>query len=281
MEPGISLPLEWVGIENLESNVSFTPLFPADPNPVHITCSVDLYTSLSGDKRGVHLSRFSEAFFKIKRLPPRPVLQFCRELSREIRKTQNQKYGRVRLHSKHFVEKETSITSKPTLFPLRFGADVIASPSNTIYLSSTAITIITVCPCGLEMSKASKGFSSTKSRVSDFRNSFSHTQRATLEITVTSRKPFSYEYLLQIAEDVAPFVSVTLKRPDEFDLIRKVYKDSMFCEDIVRKALKKTNRYLKNPNLDCSKFRISVRSEESIHPFSVVTYGELNKDSLD
>ena len=280
MKPSIALPLTWVGLENLESDVFLTPLFVSDPDPIRMLCKFDLYSNLSEHKRGIHLSRLCEAFFKMRNLAPRGIFQFCEELAQEIRRTQNQGYGRVRLHCKHIVERKTAVTSKPTLFPLHLGVDVAVSALNTTYSSSIAVKLMTVCPCGLEMSKASKESRSTKSTNTNSTFGFSHTQRAALELAVTSKKPIEHRCLLEITEGITPFVSVTLKRPDEFDFIQRAYKNSMFCEDIIRKVLKEARQYLYSLDLHESKLKVSIRSEESIHPFSIVAHADLEEDRM-
>lgn len=67
-------------------------------------------------------------------------------------------------------------------------------------------------------------------------------------------------------------IGATLKRPDEFDLLRNVFNNPAFCEDLARVALDKLTIFIDTDEF--SKIEVSVRSDESIHPYSVVAYDE-------
>lgn len=76
-------------------------------------------------------------------------------------------------------------------------------------------------------------------------------------------------------------IGTTLKRPNEFDLLHNVFNNPAFCEDLARVALYELIICIDTDEF--SKIEVSVRSNEIIHPYSVVVYGEMlgNEQHID
>lgn len=278
-KPNLMYNLKWVGIEGLKSYIFFKPVFEND-NPLRLMCNVDMYTNLTRNRRGVHLSRFSEEFSKLlKQKDFYDVAIFCKTLADNIRSSQKQQYSKVNITAKHIIEKKTSVTSKTTLIPLQTGMTVITSEETTVYLSSVSAETIIVCPCGVEMFKTMLKHTTNGSKVN---NQYpSHSQRATLKFSIASSTPISHNDLVEIIRKITPLIGTTLKRPDEFDLLYNVFDSPAFCEDLARVALDKLTKFIDTDEF--SKIEVSVRSDESIHPYSVVAYGEMlgNEQCID
>jgi GTP cyclohydrolase FolE2 len=278
--PSLPYELEWVGAEGIWSSICFRPVIEGDPDPLWLMCNVDMHTSLDGSRRGVHLSRLPEELVRMKRKDGvDTVLGFCEKLATRIRDVQAQQRGRVRISAQHCIERVTRATKIPTLIPIKLGATVTVCETGIIYSSSLSVETIIVCPSGMSMLREKAG---RRTRVdADSLDIYpSHSQRALLTLTTTSSMPTAYERLLDMAEKATPLVGTTLKRPDELDLLVRVFSDPLFCEDLVRRCLDEINRDVGSVGVD-STFEASVRSEESIHPFSVVAYGRTKLRSLD
>jgi len=284
-KPPFPLPVKWVGIENIEYCGHFKPHFQGDPDPVHMACNISLYCSLSKDQRGVHVSRFPEILIRESDSSPKSILQFCRDIAEGIRKSQRQECSRVKLLCKHTIKRKSPVAQRPTLIPLLLGADVIVSPKGCTNEASLEFEIITMCPCVLEMAKSevTRNYLTEKSSPSSTRSfdslftPFSHTQRARLKLSVTTESEIEYSELLKVAEEVSCLVSTTLKRPDEFRIVQDALNNPAFCEDMVRHALVAMKRHFKGsyPKVPLLKLTAMIDSHESIHPFSLVAYGEI------
>lgn len=271
-KPSLIYNLKWVGIEGLKSYICFKPLFKNDLNPTQLMCNVDMYTDLNRNRRGVHLSRLSEEFLKLSNEKTfYNVAVFCKKLADNIRSSQKQQYSKVNITTKHIIKKETSVTSKVTLIPLQIGMTVITFEESTIYLSSLSAETIIVCPCGVEMFKTILKHNTKRNNVDNIYPS--HSQSAILKFSIASSIPVPHNDLFEITKKTIPLIGTTLKRPDEFDLLNNVFNNPLFCEDLARVALDKVIKYI---NIDeVLKIEVSIRSKESIHPYSVVAYGEM------
>jgi len=262
--PTVFLPIKWTGIESINFIGKFRPLFEGDPNPVSIACTANLYSSLKKDQRAVHISRFVEVLHKELASAPKSIPEFCKEIAENIRRTQKQDFGRIKLICKHSVKKRTSITKRYTNIPIVMTSDVITGPGQCVYRSSLSCSTIITCPCGLEMTHIKS------------EKVFSHTQRAIIKVMVVSTIEVMYSALLKVLESVCIPLGTLLKRPDELKLIEDSFEEPKFCEDIARDALKCLEEHFEfhNKRGNIIKFMVSVKSNESIEPFSIVTYIE-------
>ena len=269
--PSFPRNLKWVGIKGLKCYVYFKPIFETDSNPKALLCNIDIYTSLSRDRRGVHLSRLSQELINLSEKKIWDIAVFCKELADNVRKSQKQQCSKINLKTDYVIKNTTSLTSKNTLVPLQIGMRVITSGDHTYYQSILSSKTIVVCPCGIEMFKTVlKHNANRNSSNSHFP---SHSQRATIKLSVTSSIPVAHKELFEIIASVTPILGTTLKRPDEFDLLNNVFNNPMFCEDLVRVTLEKADKYFKNK--DISRIDVTVLSDESIHPYSVFTQGDI------
>lgn len=263
-KPDVPLPIKWVGVESISFIGKFQPQFEGDPNPVSMACTANLYSSLKKDQRAVHISRFIETLHKELATICRSTSQFCKEIAENIREVQKQDYGRVKLTCRHNVKRKTPMTNHYTTIPIVLTSDVIAGPKGCVYKSSLSCKTIITCPCGLEMT-------SIKSE-----KIFSHTQRATIKVVVVSTIEVMYSTLLKIIESVCFPLGTLLKRNDELKLIENSFKNPKFCEDVARDTLKLLEEQFKlsNERENIIKLLVSVKSNESIEPFSIVSYIE-------
>lgn len=270
LEPTIRIPLKWVGIKSIPYTIRFTPQFDGDPDPVYMACNVSLFSSLSKQKRGLHISRLSEVLIGEINSGPFSIFHFCKKLAEGIRNAERQDYAKVRLICKHTIQRTTPVTKKPTFIPLLLNAEFTTGPSGFTYKPSLELEIMMMCPCVVEMSKASN---TRKRSRPESTIGFSHSQRAMMTLSVLSQKAIQHSELLKIAEKVAGFVSTTVKRPDELQIIQQALENPAFCEDIIRKALSLTRNHFRTKVL---KAMASIESHESIHPFSIVVSSELS-----
>lgn len=271
LKPAFPISIKWIGIESIDLCVPFKPIFEEDLDPVYMACKFSLYCSLDKHRRGAHISRFPEILIEESHSSPKSIFHFCKAIADNIRKSQKQEYGRIRLFCEHSIEKKSPIAQKPTLVPLLLGVDMMVSSSHLINEAFIEFDIITMCPCVLEMSSRVRANSGDR-----FVGSFSHTQRARLKLTVIDNGQIDYKKILEVAEEVSLLVSTTLKRPDELHLVRNAFSNPVFCEDIVRHALVAMKHRFEVSSSETSslKLKATIRSHESIHPFSIVATGE-------
>jgi len=263
-KPPTSLPIKWVGIEKLEFVGQLRSSFKEEPSSVFMPCRVNLYSSLNKNHRAVHISRFLEKLIKEINSQPKSIPQFCKDVAQNIRIAQKQNHGRATLICKHTLQRESPVTHKPTMIPLILGVDVIVTPEEIRYKTFLEYDIMITCPCCLETSR-SLG-----------KEAITHSQRGRMKLSVTSIGETNHSILLEVAESVCRPLSTTLKRLDEFHIVQESFKNPLFCEDLARNALGSLVRRFADldPKVRVLKFAVSVKSDESIHPFSIVAYAE-------
>jgi GTP cyclohydrolase FolE2 len=258
LKPLVTLPIKWVGVKNLEFVGRFKSPFKEGPPEVSLNCVISLYTNLNKERRGVHMSYILETLLNEIMSKPKSILDFCRIIAEKIRTNQKQDYGRVKIICKHNLERKSPIIQLPTFLPVKIGADVVVDSSRTIYESFLQTEIIMVCPCLL------------------IERNFSHTQRGTIRLTVISDKRINYSALLSTVEKICQPVSTTLRHPDEIHMVETSYKKAAFCEDIARGTLADLVQRFKAmySKTTILKLKVLVKSDESIHPFSISAYAE-------
>lgn len=248
-----SLPLDKVGVCNVRIPLTVRR---KDGQLFKTTAQLSSYCSLSGERRGAHMSRFPLTLLEL--LSKEPLTeQFLQEAPQAIARAQQAAEASVKLKFPYELP-QTSLLSGHTGF--RFCDVVLEAVFRRgglfKYLTVTD-QVIAVCPCSKELSLALEKATGARGAP--------HMQRSFVSITVQFEELLWIEDLASWIYQVAPSPHFIVKRIDEQELARLSWKCTNFVEDIARNVasfLEEDRRVLD--------YVVVVRNEESIHPFDVV-----------
>jgi GTP cyclohydrolase-4 len=230
--------------------------------------------SLKAEQRGIHMSRIESAFRDVPRGLTLPAAAL--HLARSIRESQAQATARVSLRGTIPFDRQTQVTSQRSPGTLRLRAQAIAGDSERVGLG-VKIGIMTCCPCmqaySLEETARFAGLDvPDPATVLGTIPVATHSQKGHVTAIVDGSPNRVHNISLGcISEAVTGAVHPTwelLKRPDEFELVRRAHLRAQFVEDVVREVVAALVQALSGltPS-DGDTAHISVRAEslESIH----------------
>lgn len=251
-KPTISEKLERVGITNLRTLVKtgfgghtykFVPTF-------------NIYIDLSREKKGVHMSRLVESISEIVTEEAAYKHETFEELEREIIEKLKGKHpfarAEVSLRTELVVEKKTPVSKKDTMETHDVAVKVVYDGEYTKVLKVSVIGN-TSCPHSKENTNRP------------------HIQRAIgeLEITCDFDNDIGLEEMIECVESAFSCEVYTLvKTEDENDMVKRIYDNPKFVEDVTRGILDSAKKRFKR-----CKVRARTVSQESIHRHDVVAEG--------
>lgn len=220
----------------------------ADGSLDRVSAEATLVTSLAGDQRGTHMSRFVETLDRhAERVDPSTPHRIARDLQEVL----GADSARVKLCFDLYVERVAPVSGLSA--PLRIGCWLCAhsTSSGGTQTVGVRVPVTSLCPCSKE--------------IADYG---AHSQRGYIEIEVDSpaSEEIAIEELVDIATEAgsAPIYPL-LKRDDERHVTMQAYDNPAFVEDLVRAiyvTLCDDHRV--------SAFTISASNEESIHDHRAV-----------
>lgn len=236
-----------------------------------VLCDVDAMVSLHAEQRGIHMSRIEQA---LQSAGERPLTGLAVRIAEQIRETQQQEVAEVRLRARVPLVSRTRVTGLASPDTVEVWAHATVGPDPVVG-QALAATNITACPCmqgyaltdlitelGLDpddgltlMQRVPIATHSQKGRV-----------RLAAEAADSERLP-GYRRLYVILAAHTALTQELLKRPDEYDLVRRVHLAPQFVEDVVRAVAGGFARSLAESghDLDGLVLDVSAESYESIH----------------
>ncbi len=251
--PGVKKRLERVGVTNLRTLVmtgfgghmyKFVPTF-------------DIFIDLAEDKRGIHMSRLVESISEAVNSEAAYKHETFENLERDIIEELWGKHGferaEVGLRTALVVEKKTPASKKSSMETHDVAVKVVCE--NKKYTKALTVWVIgnTACP----HSKENTGKP--------------HIQRAVaeLEIECGFDKVIDLKEMIECAEGAFSCPVYTLvKTEDENEMVKSIYDNPKFVEDVTRGILDSAKKRFK----DC-RIRAKTVSQESIHRHDVVAEG--------
>lgn len=237
--------LDEVGITGIRYPVS---VFDAGQGKQDTVASATLSVSLPPEKKGSHLSRFTEILDgHAGEVTPQTIPAILKALQDRL----GSPAVHLHLTFPYFLRRSAPVSGASALIDYECGIAVSARGGDVRLLISVRVPVTSVCPC----SKA----------VSDYG---AHNQRSHITIeaepaaqTDRAQPPVWMEDLIDAAEAAASSpVFPVLKRIDERQVTMHGYDHPVFVEDMARGV---TERLRADPRI--TRFTVTAASDESIH----------------
>lgn len=255
--PSFEKGLERVGIKGLRTLVKtgfeghiykFVPTF-------------DIYIDLKADKKGIHMSRLVESISEIVTEEAAFQCSTFEELEKKIIDRLNEKHdferAEVALAAELVTEKKTPVSKKTSMET--HDIEVVLIYCGGEYIKELKVTVVgnTACPHSKENTNRP------------------HIQRAIsdLEITCPLDAQIGLTDMIACVESAfSSEVYTIVKTDDENELVRRIYDNPKFVEDVTRDILSEASRKF---GRKADSIFARTRSQESIHRHDVVAEGRI------
>ncbi len=260
--PDIEIPLERVGIQGLKTILTVN----RDGKWYRFIPTVTLTIDLPEQFRGVHMSRLVESITEcitkeIKGHEHASLEEISIHVLRMLQKRHNFKKGLLKMELEFAMERKTPVSKKMSIevYPVTLITEM--DGDQIIHEITIRARGNTACPHAYAVADGKR----------------THVQRAVSTITVvgrTAEMPL-FEELIDILEESfsSPTYSL-LKTPDEEWVVRQMFENPRFCEDVTRTILRIAMERLADKQVNVL---ASTVSEESIHKHDVVARGFLRR----
>lgn len=232
------VPLDKAGIKGLK-----IPLIISDKGKgQRVSATVDLFSSLSEGKKGVHLSRFMDAIrdFSERALTLKGVEEM-------LQKIQQGERADVEIAFTCFLLKESPVTREKSY--LDYPCKIIGKRGEkSEILIQVSVPMMTSCPDGKFLTSCA-----------------THSQRGI--VTVAAKGDVWFEDLIALVEKSGTELYQVLKKPDDKFIMEKAYQNPQFAEDLIRDVVVSLR---KDPRI--KEFTVSVENMESNHNYNAYAF---------
>ncbi|HEX4818202.1 MAG TPA: GTP cyclohydrolase, FolE2/MptA family [Nonomuraea sp.] len=251
-----------------------------------LLCEVEAEVSLKAEQRGIHMSRIEQAFLDV---GGGSLAATALAVAERIRDTQGQESARVRLRTRAPIVTTTPVTALTSPDTVEICAVAVSGPRPSV-AQSLGATIITACPCmqGYALTDLVDELGLTAAdglRVLSRVPIATHSQkgRATLTVRAPSLADLpGYHTLYGALADHTALTQELLKRPDEYELVRRAHLRPQFVEDVARDTAVGLARRLQAAGHDLPRLSVHVIADsfESIHGHDIQAVLEMTADQL-
>ena len=259
MTPDFPIELSEVGIS--EKTVWINLPYGRIPFEVEIT------TNLSGDFKGIHMSRIEKIIADLYEKDFNDIKEYGFILAKTVLDNQNGTQAKVFLNGKVPYISKTLISKKDSIDNIELTYEVIyKKESHNLYVSKLGLKVfhITACPCTQEYNKAL--FKEGNNKLLP-----THSQRCITSLVIEDKRGcITYDDLLNCFKGPLHLIQDLLKRPDEAELVLACHNRPQFAEDVVRQLAFEITKRLKDKITDDAIIEISSKSFESIHIHNVI-----------
>ncbi len=254
-KPSYPIEISYAGIYNFETYLNI--------GGQSILARVTLLIDLPKDKRGIHISRLSESIIELGKSRSMSIEDFIEKLSQRIRSVHPFNRINVVVEAKLPFAAATPVSGKISTELVDVLVSVTENGENRIKKYRIKVVGNTVCPHALCNLKDK-----------------THMQRAYIIVEyIPGGKMLSFENLYKLVRSSFPSEVYNIsKTPDEMHVIKKMFSNPKFIEDVVREIYANIKRLDKN-----SLVNVYGISNESIHTFDIVAcildfHDEINVD---
>src|SRR5579859_3181732 len=275
--PRVAVPLNRVTVCNQKIEVPFADdLFGSVSALFDVRADVTLRRS----QRGIHMSRIEQAFQDQKQ--GLPIWEVALGIARRIAEVQDQEGAVVSLSGDVIVRRDTNVTSLPSYNRVVVLAKAKAGATEEAGLGLEA-TIMTACPCmqAYALDDLVRTFGLSVENPADVIGKVpiaTHSQKGTVTAMVSGAsgdlRGVNLAMLYDIFGKATHMTSELLKRPDEYEMVRRVHRRPQFVEDVVRDVLSELSVKLEGQSSALS-LRVKAASFESIHGHDIEAECEL------
>jgi GTP cyclohydrolase-4 len=235
------MPLDRVSVFNQKIKVGFIDeLF----GHVEALFAVRASVRLKGNQRGIHMSRIEASFTDLP--DDKSLIAVVKEISERILNTQEQDQALVSIWGDVLLSSTTRVTNliSNNIFNVSARAVVGTHSSYEIGLQATNIT---ACPCMQtyaldEMVKFLELPVEDPNQIIGKIPVATHSQKGRVFIYLSSEQieniaSYTFQDLYATLANGCHLTSELLKRPDEYDLVRRAHIQAQFVEDVVRDVI--------------------------------------------
>ncbi|WP_160150561.1 GTP cyclohydrolase, FolE2/MptA family [Nonomuraea solani] len=251
-----------------------------------LMCEVEAEVSLAAHQRGIHMSRIEQAF---QHDAPGPLADIALAIAERIRRTQEQERARVHLRALAPMRTSTPVTTLASPDAVEITATAVAGPRPSISQSVSA-TNMTACPCmqGYALTELVDELGLTADeglRLLGRVPIATHSQKGRVTLSVRTATRAALPGLRLLYETVAAHTVLTqelLKRPDEYEIVRRTHLRPQFVEDVTRDTAAGLARRLLADGHDVGGVTVQVTADsyESIHGHDIQATVEAPADRL-
>lgn len=244
-----------VGITNLRTLIQTT----WRGHTFRFTPEVEITIDLASERKGVHMSRLIEAITQTledeAQKPGRSIEEIERRILERLLERHQYRRGDVRMTTDLIVFKRTPVSLKRTMESHK--VEVTVTKEGGRFTKRLKVTVLgnTVCPHSMITAKKP------------------HIQRAIgeLEVETAYDTYVSLEDMIKCVEkSFSAEVYTLLKTEDEKQVVKNMFENPKFVEDVVRDMLRNAKRTLPK-----CRIRAKAISQESIHRHDVIAEGTI------
>jgi GTP cyclohydrolase-4 len=271
--PAVPIALPVVSVRNQQILLQVTDELVGGSLP--LLCEVDVRVSLSEEQRGIHMSRIQSALQADAAVP---LSDHAAAIAGRVRESQRQEVVEVRLKARAPLVTRTRVSGLPSPDTVEISAVAVAGPVSRVS-QAVAATNMTACPCmqGYSLTDLVKETGLSPQDGVELLKRVpiaTHSQRGRVQLGVTAGDPGplpGYHRLYQVLAARTTLTQELLKRPDEYDLVRRAHFRPQFVEDVVRSVASGVRTLdLDGDRLGDLVVEIVAESYESIHGHDIL-----------
>ncbi len=271
--PAVPVALQVVSVRNQQVLLEVTDELIGGSLP--LLCDVDVRVSLRAEQRGIHMSRIQTV---LQSSQTRSLSDFAAAMAEGVLDSQQQHAAEVRLTARVPLATRTRVSGLRSPDTVEISAVASAGADPKVAKGVTA-TNMTACPCmqGYALTELINEVGLTAEQGSDLLRRVpiaTHSQRGRVRLGLEASGAAELPDYLHLYRTLAAHTTLTqelLKRPDEYDLVRRAHLAPQFVEDVVRSVASGLVRSLRPDENDLRDVVVDVEAEsyESIHGHDV------------
>jgi GTP cyclohydrolase-4 len=213
--------------------------------------TLDLFVELPPDRKGAHMSRFSDTVEEVLEDLGEfeaPVIETLAErIARALTVGHRAERADVEIRAQFPLERRAPISGKPSQELYTLIGIAAANPRRAVQLIGVEAEGMMACPCAQEMVRAQAearlrehGLApDLTEQILSLVPVATHNQRGRGRLLVGADRPLRAEDLVEIVEGAMSSENYDLlKRPDELFVVEKAHRHPRFVEDTVREMLR-------------------------------------------
>ena len=259
-KPNYEVYLTNVGVKNLKTFIKINQ----DGNKYRFIADVEVVVDLPPNLKGVHMSRLVESVTEILADETLNEAKGFDDLTERILQTLKERFtykmSFIRFKFDYAYEVMTPVSNRRSVevYPVEY---YTSRNSEIFHKLTVKASGNTACPHALAVAEGQR----------------THVQRARSSLTITGKKgdiPDVKEVIDVLENSFSSPTFSVLKTVDEAWVVKNMFENPLFVEDVCRNILAKANAKFPDAKIN---FEAEVVSEESIHKHDVVARGSIKR----